>query len=578
MKYRFLLVCLLIVAMLLSCKPSEEEAAAQITQIARQVLATQAAQFTPTPTLGAGSSRYSDKEGMFMVYVPGGEYVLGSDLGQLEWFFEECDNKKPLFCGLHRTLEGGPALIYQDEFPSHTVSLDPFWIDQTEVTNAMFAQFVNETGYQTTAEQLGYAYVPSRDDHEPRLAAYWRQPIAKETNATMRASYPAVSVSWYDAWAYCKWAGKRLPTEAEWEAAARGPESFIFPWGNSMPDVQLANIDGVNYPGNDIAPASSYPDGASPFKVYNLSGNALEWVYDGYAPSYDELPGLQNPIYPNGFEFRVVRGGSFANKPTSGRASDREKMSPLFSASDLGFRCVDSGLSLPEPPSMELPEIAILGNSEVNFLPARYKIGNLYSTGTEDVNVHVLAQYEDCNWLKVSSPDLPEGWIGGESYISLYVGRAGIILYRSCSEIEQPRMKENASDYADLLELFRAIDEAILLQPEYFHKGVFDKNISVPCPFGGSFTFGPSTAGASFTFEACAHTRGFVLTGTGSDKYEKYPDETGQFSIEAQVSGDKSGNLTYSRHYNENGIFMSVIGEYGGEVIDLQEEITDTLQ
>jgi len=127
----------------------------------------------------------------------------------------------------------------------------------------------------------------------------------------------------------------------------------------------------------------------------------------------------------------------------------------------------------------------------------------------------------------------------------------------------EPRISPNASDYADPLEIFWAIDGEIQLQPEYFYNS-FEKDVSVACPFGGSFTFGPGEAGEAYTFENCAYTDGFALTGTGSFDYS-----AGLFSIEAEVSGDKSGTLTYTRDANAGSI--SVTGEYGGEAIDLKQ-------
>ena len=127
----------------------------------------------------------------------------------------------------------------------------------------------------------------------------------------------------------------------------------------------------------------------------------------------------------------------------------------------------------------------------------------------------------------------------------------------------EPRILENASDYADPLEIFWAIDGAIELQPEYFYS-YFEEDTSVACPYGGSFTFGPSDTGQAFTFDGCTYTKGFSLTGTGSYDYG-----SGGFTIDAQVSGDKSGSLTYTRNYDNGSI--SVTGEYGGETIDLQQ-------
>jgi pimeloyl-ACP methyl ester carboxylesterase len=127
----------------------------------------------------------------------------------------------------------------------------------------------------------------------------------------------------------------------------------------------------------------------------------------------------------------------------------------------------------------------------------------------------------------------------------------------------EPRIPENASDYADPLEIFWAIDGELQLQPEYFYSS-FEEDVSVACPFGGSFTFGPTELGEAYTFENCAYTDGFSLTGSGSYDYS-----AGLFSIEAEVSGDESGTLTYTRDDNDGSI--SVTGEYGGEVIELRQ-------
>jgi hypothetical protein len=123
-----------------------------------------------------------------------------------------------------------------------------------------------------------------------------------------------------------------------------------------------------------------------------------------------------------------------------------------------------------------------------------------------------------------------------------------------------PRIRENASDYADVLEIFWAIFVEIQLQPEYFYS-YFEEDTSVACPYGGSMTFGPSEAGEALTFDECTYTRGFTLTGSGTYDYD-----AGEFSITAEVSGDESGSLTFTQ---VDGGPISVSGEYGGETIDL---------
>jgi hypothetical protein len=127
----------------------------------------------------------------------------------------------------------------------------------------------------------------------------------------------------------------------------------------------------------------------------------------------------------------------------------------------------------------------------------------------------------------------------------------------------EPLAKENASDYADVLEILYAVDSAIQLQPEYFY-GSFTEDVAVSCPYGGSFTFGPSDAGEAYTFENCSYLKDFALTGSGGYDYE-----SGIMTIDAQVTGAKEGSLVYTDNFTDGTI--SVTGEYGGEAIDLSQ-------
>jgi formylglycine-generating enzyme required for sulfatase activity len=282
---------------------------------------------TPTPTQGIGSTKISSSDGMIQVFVPAGQFIMGSDA--------------------------------YDAYLSAPVWLDAFWMDQTEVTNAMFAKFISATNYRTDAETRGYGYVfqISSDDDAKISGATWQHPHGPGSGLTGLEQYPVVQVSWNDATAYCEWAGRRLPTEAEWEKAARGTDGRLYPWGNQAPAGNLANLrdkqldptytvdDG--YPG--LAPAGSYPDGISPYGALDMIGNVMEWVADWYSDPYpqsDQTGTIYNPQGPSTGESRVMRGGNWhTNNDNDGEyrlASHRNKNLPDISSDEAGFRCASS--------------------------------------------------------------------------------------------------------------------------------------------------------------------------------------------------------------------------------------------
>jgi len=259
---------------------------------------------TPTrgPTLGIGSEKVNPKDGAEMVYVPAGEFLMGS---------EDED-------------------AFDDEKPEHTVYLDAYWIYQTEVTNAQYRQCVDE-GECDVPSNVDQFNNPDLDDH------------------------PVVYVSWFDADAYCQWAGGRLPTEAEWEKAARGTDGRKFPWGDTGVTGEKANYCDVNceYEWLDesqddgykrTAPVGSYPDGASPYGALDMAGNVWEWVGDWYDEDYYSQSPSINPQGPDSGEYRVLRGGSWSGNGRGLRASARGWYYPEV-GDGFGFRCFRS----PEP-------------------------------------------------------------------------------------------------------------------------------------------------------------------------------------------------------------------------------------
>jgi formylglycine-generating enzyme required for sulfatase activity len=219
-----------------------------------------------------------------------------------------------------------------DEFPAHEVTIDAFWMDQLEVTNAMYQLCVND-GVCT----------PPQNFASQRRHDYYNNPEFKD--------YPVVYVAWVQAKSYCEWAGRRLPTEAEWERAGRGDDMRTFPWGEDKPDESFANF---NFIAKDTSRVGVYPLGASPFGVLDMAGNVAEWTndfyrFDYYQSSIETNP--QGPLTSSGLN-RVVRGGSLGDAEINIRVSKRssvlgsdinaQKGSPEYLGNfspRIGFRC-----------------------------------------------------------------------------------------------------------------------------------------------------------------------------------------------------------------------------------------------
>ena len=240
------------------------------------------AEAQPTPT-EAPPEEPAPSVPDIMVQVPAGTSVMGSDGA------------------------GG------DETPAHQVDLPAFEIDQFEVTNADFATFVQVTGYKTTLE-------------EARSTSAWQ----KYTEG--KANHPVVKVSWHDAVAYCEWLGKRLPSEAEWEKAARGSEGYAYPWGNDY-DAQKAN--GKDRAIRSTTAVGSFPEGASPYGAMDMSGNVWEWTADWY----QAYPGSSHRSDYFGEKFRVLRGGGWFETADFLRTTTRNANTDTAASDDIGFRC-----------------------------------------------------------------------------------------------------------------------------------------------------------------------------------------------------------------------------------------------
>jgi sulfatase modifying factor 1 len=241
-----------------------------------------------------------------MVYIPAGPFVRGTSDAQVGAWEANCGG-------------GCRPGEFRDEAPQRTIALKAFYIDRTEVTVAQWHEFADATGYRTTAEQKG----------DP-VQFTWRA-----FDWPDRQNHPVRWLSWEDANAYCQWAGKRLPTEAEWEKAARGTDGRTWPWGNNWDDAYV--------PHGDTAPVDSYPNAASPYGVLGMAGNVWEWVADWYDAGYYSAAPDADPLGPPSSTDRVLRGGSFNNANWAMRTAHRHFGGPAGYSMDHGFRCATDG-------------------------------------------------------------------------------------------------------------------------------------------------------------------------------------------------------------------------------------------
>ena len=265
--------------------------------------------------------------------------------------------------------EGSECWAADGEGPVREISLNPYFLDRTTVTNQAFADFVESTGYRTEAERFGWSFVFHNQIPKAHLkrirfdrafgiewwarveGACWKKPGGPGTNIRKRMDHPVVHVSWHDARAFCQWTGKRLPTEAEWERAARGgEEACIYPWGNELTPggKHRCNIWQGRFPEEDTAadghagtaPARSYP--ANQFGLYNMMGNTWDWVSDWFDSRYPHHAPNINPTGPESGNEKVIRGGSFLCHESycnRYRNSARTKVTPDSTTCHLGFRC-----------------------------------------------------------------------------------------------------------------------------------------------------------------------------------------------------------------------------------------------
>jgi formylglycine-generating enzyme required for sulfatase activity len=251
---------------------------------------------TPSPQL-------INSGGAQMILIPAGEFTMGR-------------SAKDEFTGCQELGQDCQLSAFMDEEPVHPVVLDAFSIDKTEVSNALYK----------ACEDQG-ACTPPQESNSNTQASYYGNPTFDD--------YPVIYVTWDQASTYCEWRGARLPTEAEWEKAARGTDGRSYPWGEKI-DETFANF---NYSVGDTTAVGSYEDGKSPYGAYDMAGNVWEWVADWYSDTYYGKSPAENPPGPASGELRVLRGGSWGLVGVSVSTSYRYARDPAESGPDLGFRC-----------------------------------------------------------------------------------------------------------------------------------------------------------------------------------------------------------------------------------------------
>ncbi len=240
-------------------------------------------------------------DGSTMILIPGGEFTMGSDQ-------------------------------YTAEKPVQKVYLDNYYLDKFLVTNAQFQKFIDETQYSTDAEKNGSGMVRIGRRWKNVESSNWKTPDGM-TSTDGKEDHPVSQVSYNDTVNYCLWAKKDLPTEAQWEKAARGPEGNEFPWGNTEPNDTMANFDNIV---GTTTPVTEYEKGQSFYGVHDMAGNVYQWCKDWYGIGERNA---KNPTGPETGEERVIKGGSFIEGEESIRSANRDRYEPNYSSFLFGFRC-----------------------------------------------------------------------------------------------------------------------------------------------------------------------------------------------------------------------------------------------
>jgi formylglycine-generating enzyme required for sulfatase activity len=287
---------------------SEVTPVTRMMMVTRQVTATHPPRMpTPTPTTAAltqpAATRMAPTDGATQLLLPAGHFYMGT-----------ADEQFAATAGL---------------WPRRTIFLEPFWIDRLEVTNGKFAIFLNASGNQLEEGAAWLSLSESRIVQEG--GEFQAEPGYEE--------HPVTFVNWYGAAAYCQWAGRRLPTDAEWEKAARGSSGLSYPWGDEEPTCQSGNYAGC---AGGTMSSGSYPVDTSPYGAMDMFGNVSEWVNAWEGDEYWNTA-VESTVEPSPNRLRVVRGGGWTAEPFWGLTFYRGSLHPTLSGDGLGFRCAEDG-------------------------------------------------------------------------------------------------------------------------------------------------------------------------------------------------------------------------------------------
>ncbi|HUG37398.1 MAG TPA: SUMF1/EgtB/PvdO family nonheme iron enzyme, partial [Candidatus Limnocylindrales bacterium] len=299
-----------------------------------KIVAGQRTEVSVDPAPAAASAVPRPDDAGAQVLVAAGEFMMGSTREEVEQAVEQCRalGRQAVTC----------RRLHENELPRRPVTLDAFHIDRDEVTNARFERFVASTDYRTRAEQQGWSTVYRDIDGKwlgERVAgAAWQTP--RGAGSAAEPAHPVVHVSWSEADTYCRWVGRRLPSEAEWEKAARGPTPRSFPWGDVWSGSR-ANARRATAAGGTV-PVGQNQEGASPYGVRDMAGNVWEWVADWLDTQYYRRAPDRNPPGPERGEQRVKRGGAWDSSAVNVRTMRRGSADPTTHDNMTGFRCARS--------------------------------------------------------------------------------------------------------------------------------------------------------------------------------------------------------------------------------------------
>ncbi|MCL4252619.1 MAG: SUMF1/EgtB/PvdO family nonheme iron enzyme, partial [Anaerolineae bacterium] len=313
--------------------------------------------------------------------IEGGTFNMGTTAREVSAAVEECI-----------TRDGGNCTIQmgEDSVPEHSVTLDTFIIQTTEVTNVQYVSFLNWMGANSHIDGcLGQPCIKTTAEDANSYIMF----DGENYNYALRTDdFPIVNVTWYGAQAYCQAIGQRLPTEAEWEYAARGSEGFLYPWGNVWDD-SLANTRNSNL--GRLAPVQSFADPESTFVIFDMAGNAAEWVNDWYSSVYYHSPDASelNPQGPATGAERVIRGGSWDVVPFFARSVHRQSMSPDMTSLSVGFRCASDYAE----PSSEIMPTQVVG--QIFVAQQDFEYGKMFWFEATS-EIWVIFDDESREWLK----------------------------------------------------------------------------------------------------------------------------------------------------------------------------------